>query len=453
MKKSFYLISLAAMVIAGCAKEAPETQEQTITPNNKVVALYATMPEFIDAQTKAGVNDSGDFTWNESDPISVIYTNGTDEKEIIFLCVDASEGRFEPVDPTEIEVGYTLKTEGTVAYYPTGYDGTPSNCDYAMEIDEAKANFQMHATNDNGTLKFVHDNALLKVTVSNVPAFAKTLTVGGVSVNLNLTEAGDVTAYIPIAPAASAKMSISVTDDANNSIISKNSQNSVAIEAANLYNLPNLTIPVSVYVSKYSGWSKMYAYVYYKDGENYPHETAWPGEEITSNLQAITVSSSNVGLEAHVILNAGDQNLAKPFTRIETEAFTASSSKKITVNSVAQENMILYFRDDKGQSDNFEYYIYGWYDDNTKIFGNWPGWSKNASSFSWSEYAYGQSNNWIASYTFTGKPKINIILNNNGSNQTADIALEGGKENWFVVSNNCASYQTESFPTVSVSVE
>ena len=248
MKKIFYLISLAAMVIAGCAKEAPETQEQTITPNNKVVALYATMPEFIDAQTKAEVKDSGVFTWNESDPIKVIYTNGTNEKEIIFLCADASEGRFEPVDPADIEVGYTLKTEGTVAYYPTGYEGTPSNCDYAMEIDEAKANFQMHATNDNGTLKFVHDNALLKVTVSNVPAFAKTLTVGGVSVNLNLTEADDVTAYIPVAPAASAKMSISVTDDANNTIISKNSQNSVAIEAANLYNLPNLTIDGTVFI-------------------------------------------------------------------------------------------------------------------------------------------------------------------------------------------------------------
>lgn len=163
-----------------------------------------------------------------------------------------------------------------------------------------------------------------------------------------------------------------------------------------------------------------------------------------------------VGKKAHVILNAGGNNTAKAFTRVETEEFTASLAKKVTVSTVAQDNMVLYFRDDAYQNGNWgEYYIYVWDSENTKLFGDWPGANKSNSIFMWKEYStYGQTNNWIASYTFTGKPAVNVIINNNSGQKTSDITLESGKDNWIVVSNDTkGSAQYESFPTVSVSLQ
>jgi hypothetical protein len=212
-------------------------------------------------------------------------------------------------------------------------------------------------------------------------------------------------------------------------------------------------MPVAIYVPKYTGWNEMYAYVFY---EGDTHEADWPGTKITEDFQSVAVSAANVGKKAHVILNAGNANLAKVFTRIETAEFTASTSKLVTVSTVSQANLKLYFRDDKGQNENWgDYKIYGWYNDDSKIFGDWHGTSKSSSIFTWKEWSdYGQKNNYIAEYTFTGKPAINLIINDGGSNQTADINLAADKDNWFVVSNGCTgTAQTESFPTVSVSVQ
>ena len=130
--------------------------------------------------------------------------------------------------------------------------------------------------------------------------------------------------------------------------------------------------------------------------------------------------------------------------------------QKKTVSTATQDNMVLYFRDDAYQNGNWgDYYFYAWDNSNNKFFGSWPGKKKSDSVFTWKEYStYEQTNNWIASYTFTGKPAVNVIINNNSGQQTSDITLESGKDNWIVVSNDTkGSAQYESFPTVSVSLQ
>ncbi len=243
MKKFFTLFSAAMLVFAACDKVEP-LENNVVTTDGKVV-LKATMPTF--HATKASVSETGVFGWEVNDIIDVVYTNGGSTTAIQFQCTNV-DGTFENV--SSIPDGYSLATEGVIAYYPTGYNGTASNQDFSS-LDAAQKGFQMHATYDNGNLKFVHDNAIFKITISNVPSFATLLTVGGATISLH-GSSDNVTAWIPAAPAESAKLAISLKDDASNTIISKSSKNSVAIAAANLYLLNELKVNRFVVVNNSS---------------------------------------------------------------------------------------------------------------------------------------------------------------------------------------------------------
>ena len=233
MKKIIALFAFAAILLVSCnTKENPESVIEE--PVTSTITLQATFPSF----TKASVDDSGIFSWTENDEISVVYTDGSNEQNLIFKCTDAANGTF--VFNGEVPAGYTLKTDGSIAFYPSDYNGTPSLQDFSSPEAAAKR-FQMHATNDNGVLKFQHDNALLKVTVNNVPSFAQTLSVGGVNVQLNQTENSNLEVFIPVIPAAASKLKIEISDGTN-AIISKTTANAVAISVATLYPLPGLSV-------------------------------------------------------------------------------------------------------------------------------------------------------------------------------------------------------------------
>lgn len=466
MKKSLILVAVAAIAFAACQK-VESTIEDTpiaIKNDNGTVTLKASMPAFVDADTKAAVNSDGVFSWTVNDDvIDVRYVkDGSSDVWIKFKCTNASTGEFTSID--EIPSGYALASSGTVAYYPSGYRGTGSDdSPLLITSSDSGKDFTMHATLDAGSLAFEHDNAMLKLSVNNVPSFATLITITDGTKEIAALELDSETTVsnilLPTLVGQVGKLHIQIEaeseEEGNVVIFEKSTKNdsNVNIQAGHIYTLPILTIPVSVYVSKYTGWNSTYAYIYYDNGNQ---EAAWPGTEITGELQAIAISDVNLEQTAHIIMNAGDNNTAKAFTRVETEGFTASSAKKVTVSTVNQDNMVLYFRDDGYQNENWgEYYIYAWDSSDNKFFGDWPGKGKSDSIFSWNEYPhYGQSNNWIASYTFTGKPAINVILNNYSDKQTSDTALESGKDNWIVVSNDTSgNAQYESFPTVSVSVQ
>ena len=251
MKKSL-LFAVAAVVLSACAtKENPYTSEliPERTADGKIL-IQATMPEFV--STKAGVTDAGVFSWTVGDKIDVVYTKAESPDEIhTFECTNA-DGTF--AYSGDITDGYAISG----AYYPTGYNGTPSNQHFASLAAAAKG-FQMHATVSAGKLAFAHDNAMFAVQVQNVPLFAKTVWVNGASVDIT-SETGNVYVRIPVIPAAANTLGIGVTDAAwdaaHNDLISKTSEKSAAIEAAKLYFLNDLEIAQTVhFLSDATGWS------------------------------------------------------------------------------------------------------------------------------------------------------------------------------------------------------
>ena len=264
MKKIYTLFALAAITMASCTTKQDLEPAKT-QPEIGKVTLHATMPAF--TSTKAEVADDGIFSWSANDEIAVEYSDGTNSQYITFTCSDAANGTFTNKD--EIPAGYSLATDGIVAYYPVSYRGTVENQAFES-LDAAKKGFQMSATLEGGNLKFAHDNALLKVTVNNIPSFAKKLSVGGVNITLDAT--GDVIAYVPLAPAAAAKMTVAVTEG-ENTIISKTTGNAVAIEAANLYPLKALEIgPVVDLLNYASSWDAAYIYLF---SDSSAYDTEW----------------------------------------------------------------------------------------------------------------------------------------------------------------------------------
>ena len=255
MKKSL-LFAVVAVVLSACAtKENPYTSE--LVPERTLdgkYRIYVSMPEFetVDA-SKAAISDAGAFSWTAGDLIDVVYSKGGSPDEVhTFECTNASTGAFEFDGP--VSDGYAISG----AYYPSGYNGTPSAQHFASRADAAKG-FQMHATVSAGKLAFVHDNAMFSVQIQNVPLLAKTVWVNGASVDIT-SETGNVDIRIPVIPAASAKLGIGVTDAAwdagsHNDLISKNSEKSAAIEAAKFYNLNDLVLTPEVhFLSGGTGW-------------------------------------------------------------------------------------------------------------------------------------------------------------------------------------------------------
>lgn len=244
------------MVAVACAKE--ETVKENVVEGKASgnVTLTASMPEFTNADTKAAVSDAGVFSWTAGDIIDVVYEkSGSADKTYQFECTNASTGEFTNVDA--IDDGYTLKTDGSIAFYPHEYNGTPSSQTFDSPALAAKG-FQMHATYSAGNLAFVHDNAMMKVTVTNVPSFAKQLEVGTSSVSLSYdSNQASVSYYVPVVAAASAQLGIAIKDNSSNNIIAKTSHNSVAITAGHFYSLPSLAIGPVVLIKNATDWGDL----------------------------------------------------------------------------------------------------------------------------------------------------------------------------------------------------
>lgn len=239
MKKIIVLSAIAAMVLASCTtKETIETPVNNPVEKGKVT-LKATVPSF--ESTKASVNASGKFAWTSGDKIDVVYTKAGSSDKTYEFTYNGTD--FEYVGT--IEKGYAV----SAAYYPVGYAGTASTQNFASLGDAAKG-FQMTATVNAGVLEFAHDNAMLHVKVNNVPSFAKALTVGGSTITLS-SPAASIEAFVPVAPAASAKLSIALSDGTND-IISKSSKNAAAISAAKMYPLNDLEVNKYIVVNNSS---------------------------------------------------------------------------------------------------------------------------------------------------------------------------------------------------------
>ena len=248
--KKLILLASAIMLMVSCGKQFVDNPVSTPS-NGEAVTLTAVFPQFVSG-TKAGVDDTGTFSWSygdEADVIAVKYVNGENVEWVDFVCQDA-DGNFQGT-PTS---GYTLATDEVIAYYPSTYRGTPSN--YSGTAADAAKSFQMKATLGDGSLVFTHDNALLKIIVNDIPSIATSLVVG--SSTVTLSEGGDLTVYVPVLPAAEAVLSVSVKYG-DTPLVSKFTSKSVAILAGTIYTtIPTLSAaPEGVYLkSNMTDWDE-----------------------------------------------------------------------------------------------------------------------------------------------------------------------------------------------------
>ena len=308
MKRAFYLIVLAALAVSSCSKEIAFEEQNEVKAAGSIT-LTATMPDF--EVTKAYVDGAdGVFHWEGGEVIDVVYSKaGSADKKYQFSCTNATKGEF--TNDEEIDEGYSIKTSGTVAYFPHGYNGTPSNQTFNDGIEEAQTHFQMHATYSDGQLAFVHDNALIKVQINGVPKFAKRLVVGGTNVKLSLASTTDLVAYIPVAPADGARLVVSVMDrtEDGNAIILKQTHNAVNIESATIYPLPVLNVGTVITLNDAASKSKSRIKVWKIDdtSKNYIFTDAnsYPGKRNTTTTG-----------EYYVVLNTYDAPWATEGTSV-----------------------------------------------------------------------------------------------------------------------------------------
>lgn len=170
MKTRFFGVLAAIAVIAGCAKEVNHEAETPSANGKRQVTITANI-----AQTKTTVSDEGMYSWQNTEKIGVVETDGTGV--IPFTVQDATAGTFtgeltedkEPVfavspasvvsDVTEVGgmVEYTITFDNISNYVP----GTTN----ALMIGTKPT-----AGSENSySFEFRHAAALVKVPVVNVP--------------------------------------------------------------------------------------------------------------------------------------------------------------------------------------------------------------------------------------------------------------------------------------------
>ena len=108
MKKTFYLLAGAILLMMGCAKIQ---NEEIVTESGKYkVTLRAT----VDEQTRVSINESGTYSWQAEDYISVLTSDGSYTYGQIMDEDPGATADFE----VELSEGVTL---GRYAYYPDAY--------------------------------------------------------------------------------------------------------------------------------------------------------------------------------------------------------------------------------------------------------------------------------------------------------------------------------------------
>lgn len=261
MRKIVFMLASAMMLFA-CQKAVTDSTSATDKPDDKVVVgtvtLKALLPGFND-ETKAGISDAGVFSWvdgENADVIAVRYTKaGEDDEYVEFTCTDASECEFTG-NPTE---GFTIATEGNIAFYPADYRGTPSA--FSGSAANAPKSFQMTAKGfKDGKLAFEHDNALLKVSINNIPSIADNIVIGyesGYS-TVNISEGGDLTVMVPAIASNAGSLHIYVKRG-DQVLFTKGTSKGVEIKKGYLYtHIPTLTVaPSGVFLkSSMTNWSE-----------------------------------------------------------------------------------------------------------------------------------------------------------------------------------------------------
>ena len=103
MKKVFYILAFAGLVVSACNKENPAIQEPASTPGTYTYVIDAS---FASDMTKTEYANDKTFSWSQGDQISVLFHDGDDNQFFTFTATKGGSAttRFEG----EVTDGYTI---------------------------------------------------------------------------------------------------------------------------------------------------------------------------------------------------------------------------------------------------------------------------------------------------------------------------------------------------------
>lgn len=205
---------IAAAALAGCQRENIDPEVSAIEEGTEVIPVWVEgMPD-----TKMTVNaTTGICAWEENDPVA-LYISGTGANKYVNYPVVDGSVRLS-LASGQSRANYAIYP--TTAAYASGYTTPtvmyPTTYNMALIPEANYADWcpaPMVAVNSGAALKFYHVGALVKVTISYVPAGTKTIV---------LTFTGKtVTGNFSVSNAGSADASATTTSSSNSTVTFNN---------------------------------------------------------------------------------------------------------------------------------------------------------------------------------------------------------------------------------------
>ena len=208
MRKNVFILAAAALLFAGCAKEAAEKFE-TVSYNTTISAVI----DGVD--TKAALADEGTFTWQEGDKIAV-YTSAKVFKE--FTLTDGA-GTNKAHFGGNLEAGETVTGPAVypVALAPEYVSATEVKVTLpdSYTSEGAQTNVPMTGTLSNSVLAFKQVGGVVKFSVTGIPDDATKLVVSAKAASLTGTYSTKNSAAIVAKEAESSTVTINFTKTAD----------------------------------------------------------------------------------------------------------------------------------------------------------------------------------------------------------------------------------------------
>ena len=213
MRKNVFILAAAALLFAGCAKEAAEKFE-TVSYNTTIAAVMET------ADTKAALADNGAFTWQEGDKIAV-YTSAKTFK--VFTLTDGA-GKNKAHFGGELADGETVT--GPVVYpaslAPAYVAATEVKITFPEEFTYEAGNTNVPmtgilgtSTSNKGVAVFKQVGGVVKFSVAGIPDDATKLVVSARGSSLTGTYNTKGSAAVVATEAESSTVTINFTKTAD----------------------------------------------------------------------------------------------------------------------------------------------------------------------------------------------------------------------------------------------
>ena len=180
MKKNLFYLACATAILSACTLELidPQDTQNTVTPDGKkLVTIYASLAD----ETKTTVNETGIYSWQASEKISLVEQDYNASGGIDFSLENATTGAFSGTLTATKDPVFAVSPKGALGY------ALESSNDvlYDITLPDSYSNYVPGTTNsimignpdgqegDNYKFEFYSAAALLKFSYANVPVGTK----------------------------------------------------------------------------------------------------------------------------------------------------------------------------------------------------------------------------------------------------------------------------------------